>query len=390
MKIAYFDCFSGAGGDMITAAMLDAGLGEELLMRQISTLGIHDIKLKVSQTTRCGIKALRFEPLAPHQHHHRHLADILHIINSSGISQSAKERAVEVFKKLAAAEAHVHGTDIESVHFHEVGAVDSIVDIVSACIGIEQLKIEKVYCSPLALGGGTVKSEHGILPVPAPATAELVKNVPTFGGPEQVELLTPTAAAILTTFATSFGTMPAMTIEKIGHGAGSRDSKTLPNIVRLVIGETTTEAATDSDYVMLLEVNCDDITGELAGHIVERLMTMGVLDAFTTPISMKHSRPAILLSAICKPQDAPQIENFLFEQGVTLGIRRQIIQRSILNRDFVTVATAYGDIKIKRGFLGGKVVFTKPEFSDCEKAAIENKIPVKAVIIAAITAYSKM
>jgi len=390
MKIAYFDCFSGAGGDMITAAMLDAGLSEELLTRQISTLGIHGIELKVSQTTRCGIKAVRFEPLAPHQHHHRHLADILHIINNSGISQSAKERAAEVFKKLAAAEAHVHRTDVSSVHFHEVGAVDSIVDIVSACIGIEELKIEKVYCSALALGGGTVKSEHGILPVPAPATAELVKNVPTFGGPEQIELLTPTAAAILTTFAASFGTMPAMTIEKIGHGAGSRDSKTLPNIVRLVIGEAAAGINTDSDYVTLLEANCDDITGELAGHIVERLMTQGSLDAFTMPIYMKHSRPAILLSVICKPQDAPQIEKFLFEQGVTLGIRRQIIQRSTLKRDFVTVATAYGDIKIKRGFVGDKVVFAKPEFSDCEKAAMENNIPVKAVILVAITTYSKI
>lgn len=388
MKIAYFDCFSGAGGDMITAAMLDAGLSEELLKQQISTLGIHDIELKVSPTTRCGIKAVRFEPVAPHQHHHRHLGDILHIINNSGISQSAKERAAEVFKKLAAAEAHVHGTDISSVHFHEVGAVDSIVDIVSACIGIEQLKIEKVYCSPLALGGGTVKSEHGILPVPAPATAELVKNVPTFGGPVQIELLTPTAAAILTTFATSFGTMPAMTVETIGHGAGSRDSKTLPNIVRLVIGEAAAAAA-DSDYVMLLETNCDDITGELAGHLVERLMTRGALDAFTVPMYMKHSRPAILLSVICKPQDAPQIENFLFEQGITLGIRRQIIQRSTLKRDFVTVDTAYGRIRIKRGFVGDKAVFAKPEFCDCEKAAIENNVPVKAVIIAAITAYGK-
>jgi uncharacterized protein (TIGR00299 family) protein len=388
MKIAYFDCFSGAGGDMITAAMLDAGLSEELLTRQIATLGIHDVRLKVSQTTRCGVKALRFEPVAPHQHHHRHLADILHIINNSSISQTAKERAAEVFRKLAAAEAYVHRTDVSSVHFHEVGAVDSIVDIVSACIGIEELKIEKVYCSPLALGGGTVKSEHGILPVPAPATAELVKNVPTFGGPEQIELLTPTAAAILTTFAESFGTMPAMTIEKIGHGAGSRDSKTLPNIVRLVIGEANA-AATESDYVMLLEANCDDITGELAGHIVEKLMTQDVLDAFTIPMYMKHSRPAILLSAICKPQDAPRIENFLFEQGITLGIRRQIIQRSTLKRDFVTVATAYGDIKIKLGFVGDKVVFAKPEFSDCEKAATENNIQVKSVIIAAITAYSK-
>ena len=374
---------------MITAAMLDAGLNEEMLKQQIATLGIHGIELKVSHTTRCGIKAVRFEPVAPHQHHHRHLADILHIINNSGISQSAKERAAEVFKKLAAAEAHVHRTDVSSVHFHEVGAVDSIVDIVSACIGIEELKIEKVYCSPLALGGGTVKSEHGILPVPAPATAELVKNVPTFGGPEQIELLTPTAAAILTTLATSFGTLPAMTIENIGHGAGSRDSKTLPNIVRLVIGEATTVSATDSDYVMLLEANCDDITGELAGHIIEKLMTQGVLDAFTIPMYMKHSRPAILLSAICKPQDAPRIEKFLFEQGITLGIRRQIIQRSTLKRDFVTVATAYGDIKIKRGFVGDKVVFAKPEFSDCEKAATENNITVKSVIISAITTYGK-
>ena len=390
MRTAYFDCFCGAGGDMIVASMLDAGLREEFLRGQLSTLGIHDLEIKISHITRCGIKAVRFEPTAPPQHHHRHLGDILHIIKNSGISETAKARAIEIFNKLAAAEAHVHRTETSNVHFHEVGAVDSIVDIVSACIGIEELKIEKVYSSALALGGGTVNTEHGILPVPAPATAELVKNVPTFGGPEQMELLTPTAAAVLTTFASSFGTMPAMTIKAVGHGAGSREIKHLPNVVRLIIGETASATLADSDYVMLLEANCDDITGELTGHIIESLMTQGALDAFTMPIYMKHSRPAVLLSVLCNPQDAHQIEKFLFEQGVTLGIRRQIIQRSKLARDFVTVNTPYGDIRIKRGYLGERIVFAKPEFSDCAKIAAEKNLPVKFVTDAAITAYGKM
>jgi uncharacterized protein (TIGR00299 family) protein len=390
MKTAYFDCFSGAGGDMIAAAMLDAGLSEELLRQQLSTLGIKGLEIKISQTTRCGIKAVRFEPTAPPQHYHRHLGDILKIITGSGIGSAAKERAIEIFKKLAAAEAHVHSTDTSSVHFHEVGAVDSIVDIVAACIGIDALKIEKVFCSALALGGGTVKTEHGILPVPAPATAELVKNVPSFGGPEQVELLTPTAAAVLTTFAASFGTMPPMVIENIGHGAGSRDSKIIPNIVRLVIGQTEAAADTESDYVMLLEANCDDITGELAGRALESLMSQGALDAFAIPIYMKHSRPAILLSVLCKVEDAPNLERSLFENGITLGIRRQIVQRSKLKRDYITVATSFGQIPIKRGWLDDKVVFAKPEFSECANAAKEHNASIKAVLDAAMGALGQI
>jgi uncharacterized protein (TIGR00299 family) protein len=390
MKTAYFDCFSGAGGDMIAGAMLDAGINEDLLHQQLSTLNIKGLEIKISHTTRCGIKAVRFEPTAPPQHDHRHLGDIVQIIKNSGISDAAKERSIGIFKKLAAAEAHVHGTDTHSVHFHEVGAVDSIADIVSSCVGLDALKIEKAHCSPLALGGGTIQTEHGILPVPAPATAELVKNVPTFGGPEQVELLTPTAAAILTTFAESFGPMPAMTIEKIGYGAGSRDSKTMPNIVRLIIGETAKTGDTDSDYVMLLEANCDDITGELAGHVIESLMGQGALDAFAMPIYMKHSRPAILLSVLSKPEDAPKFERFLFEEGITLGIRRQVIQRDVIERKSEKILTKFGEITIKRGVIGGKVVFIKPEFNDCVKAAAENNVSVKTVIAAAMTAYNKI
>jgi uncharacterized protein (TIGR00299 family) protein len=389
MKTAYFDCFSGAGGDMIAAAMIDAGLSEELLRQQLSTLGIKDLQINISEATRCGIKAVRFEPTAPPQHYHRHLGDIVEIIKNSGISPGAKECAIAIFKKLADAEAHVHRTDAHSVHFHEVGAVDSIVDIVAACIGLEALKIEKVYCSSLALGGGTVKTEHGILPVPAPATAELVKRIPTFGGPEQVELLTPTAAAILTTFAASFGQMPAMAIESIGHGAGSRDSKTLPNVVRLIIGESTAACGAESDYVTLLETNCDDITGEVAGHIMESLMAQGALDTFAMPLYMKQTRPAILLSVLCNPQEAPKFERFLFEQGITLGVRRQIVQRSKLRRDYVTVNTKFGQIRVKRGFLGDKVLFAKPEFSDCAKASYEHNVPVKVIVDAAMDAYRK-
>ncbi|HEW79903.1 MAG TPA: nickel pincer cofactor biosynthesis protein LarC [Phycisphaerales bacterium] len=389
MKIAYFDCFAGAGGDMIAAAMLDAGLGAEFLKAQLATLGLKNLDIKLTKTSRAGLQAMTFVPVVGEQQQHRNLEQITEIISQSKISEQAKKTAITIFTKLAQAEAVVHNKDPQDICFHEIGAIDSIVDIVSASIGLEAIGVEKVYCSALSVGGGTVKCAHGLLPVPAPATAELLKGIPIIGGPIQSELLTPTAAAILTTIVEKFCPLPAMKIETIGYGAGSLQSEEFPNVLRLILGQTVTPDLENADSVCLLETNTDDISGELLGFITENLFESGALDVFTTPIYMKQNRPAVQISVICKIEDVQRLERVIFEQGLTFGIRKQILQRSKLARNFVTVQTGFGKIKIKTGSLDGKVVNAKPEFSDCRLAATKHNVSVKTVLDAAITAYQK-
>lgn len=389
MKIAYFDCFAGAAGDMIVAAMLDAGLDAEFLKAQLATLRIENLDINIRQTKRAGIRAVSFEPATPKQDHHRNLAQIKKIISQSKISEQAKKTAIAIFERIAQAEAAVHNKDTNDIHFHEVGALDSILDIVSASIGILALGAEKIYCSALSVGGGTVKCAHGLMPVPAPATAELLKGVPITGGPEQAELLTPTGAAILTTIVDEFRPLPSMKIETLGYGAGSSQFDDFPNVLRLILGQTTPEKSANADTVCLLETNIDDISGELLGFVTENLLEHGALDVFTTPIYMKQNRPAVQMSVICKIEDAPSLEQLLFEQGLTFGVRRQILQRSKLARDFVAVQTEFGQIRIKTGSLNGRIVNAKPEFSDCLSSAKKHNVPVKAVLEAAIAAYEK-
>jgi pyridinium-3,5-bisthiocarboxylic acid mononucleotide nickel chelatase len=389
MKIAYFDCFSGAAGDMIVGAMLDAGLDFEFLKSQIATLGLKDLGLKVDETKRAGLRAKHFIPLIKEEHHHRHLSDIIKIINDSKIGEKPKQTAIAIFERLAQAEATVHGKEPNDIHFHEVGALDSIVDIVSAAIGFDALGIEKVYCSMLAVGGGQVKAAHGIMPVPAPATAELLKGVPTVGGPIDKELLTPTGAAILTTVAESFGVMPPMKIEATGYGSGTLDSEHVPNVVRLILGRSAEDSAATTDTVCLLETNIDDITGEIIAHTMDKLLTAGALDVFTTPIVMKQARPAVMLTVICNTSDIARLEEMIFDAGITFGIRRQIVERSKLAREFVTVVTRFGNIKVKVGKRNGRIVAAKPEFADCAKAAQEHNVSVKEVMQTAIAEFKK-
>jgi uncharacterized protein (TIGR00299 family) protein len=387
MKIAYFDCFAGAGGDMIVAAMLDAGLDIEFLKAQLATLGLKNLDIKISQTIRAGLKALSFLPVVQKEHNHRNLKDITKIITQSKISENAKKTAIAVFEKIARAEGTVHDKDPNDIHFHEVGALDSIIDTVSASVGFEALGLDKIYCSALSVGGGTIECAHRLLPVPAPATTELLKGVPIVGGPGQLELLTPTAAAILTTVVDRFCPLPAIKIEAIGYGAGSLESEEFPNVLRLIIGQAVDETETNADSVYLLETNVDDVSGELIGFIIEKLFSNGALDVFTTPIYMKQGRPAEQISVICKIEDTQQMEQVLFEEGLTFGVRRQIVQRSKLAREFLTVQTEFGEIRIKTGVLGGEVVNAKPEFSDCVAAAKKHKVAVKAVLDAAMAAY---
>ena len=389
MKIAYFDCFAGAGGDMIVAAMLDAGLDAEFLKAQLATLGLKNLDIKITETRRAGLRALSFLPVVQKEHKHRNLKDITKIITQSKISKQAKKMAIAVFERIAQAEGAVHGKDPHNIHFHEVGALDSIVDIVSASIGFEALGFDKVYCSTLSVGGGTIKCADQLLPVPAPATTELLKGVPIVGGPGQLELLTPTAAAILTTVVDRFCPLPAMKIEAIGYGAGSLESEEFPNVLRLILGQTVDDAEANADSVCLLETNTDDISGEIVGSVTEKLFSRGALDVFITPIYMKHGRPAEQISVICKVEDVQQLEQILFEEGLTFGVRRQILQRSKLARQFLTVQTEFGEIRIKTGMLDGKIVNAKPEFSDCISAAEKHNVAVKAVLDAAMAAYKK-
>jgi len=390
MKIAYFDCSAGAGGDMIVAAMVDAGVDAGFLDSQLETLGVDGFGIEFGETSRAGLRAVSFRILAPEQHHHRKLKQITGIIRESKITEAAKETALAIFDKLAQAEAAVHGKEAGEITFHEVGALDSIGDIVCASVGMDWLRrmgVERVYCSALSVGGGSVKGAHGLLPVPAPATAELLKGIAIAGGPVDAELLTPTAAAILVSVVDQFAPLPPMKIETVGYGAGSQDFSEFSNVLRLILGEMTEERIAEADTVCVLETNVDDISGEVVGSALEKLLGCGALDVFTTPIYMKQNRPAVQISVICRLEDAAEMERRLFEEGLTFGIRRQTMQRSRLAREFVTVSTEFGEIRIKVGSLGERVVNAKPEYSDCMRAAKEHKVPLKVVLGAAVKAY---
>jgi uncharacterized protein (TIGR00299 family) protein len=387
MKIAYFDCFAGAAGDMVTAAMLDAGLDEAFLVAQLGSLSIEGLDIKISRTKRCGLTAAYFKPESGDQQV-RHLADITELINRSHISDPAKRRAIEIFESLAQTESEIHGTNPDQIHFHEIGAVDSIVDIVSACVGLDALAIEKVYCSNVAVGGGMVQSAHGLLPVPAPATARLLKDakIPIIPGPGQSELLTPTGAAILANFVDEFAPLPSMKIDSVGYGAGSLESDDFPNVLRLIIGQTADQDA-QADCVCLLEANVDDVRAETIGFVVERALEEGALDVFTTAIGMKHNRPGVKLSVICAPADGGRLQKILFEEGLTLGIRRQLLQRSKLAREFVTVETEFGQIRVKTAIADGRIVSAKPEYSDCAAAAKQHEVALKIIQQAVMKAF---
>ncbi len=388
MKIAYFDCFSGAAGDMIVAAMLDAGLDEAYLCDQIASMGMEGLAINVTRVKRCGMSAVYFAPVVTGHQHHRGLDDIVEIIGRSAVNDTVKQRAIAIFEILAEVEGNIHGKGPREIHFHEVGAVDSIVDIVGACVGLEALGVDRVCCSAISVGGGVVQCAHGTMPVPAPATAELLKraHAPVVGGPVDAELLTPTAAAFIARTASGFGSLPSMRIEGIGYGAGTREFKQVPNVLRMVIGSGD-EEDTNTDTVCLLECNVDDADGETIGHAVDVLRQHGALEVFTTPVYMKSSRPAVQLSVLVEPAERGKFETLIFAQGLTLGIRRQMLERSVLARKWVSVDTEYGPIRVKTGVYGEKQVFVKPEFADCSSTAAKRGISLKRVHEAAMAAY---
>ena len=325
------------------------------------------------------------EAIGPTAHEHKHahargLSEIRRIISAASISEVVKKTAIEIFEALGAAEAKIHNTSIESVHFHEVGAVDAMVDIVCAAVGAEALGVDEIICSPLNVGGGTVKCEHGTIPVPAPATVELLFDVPVYSSGVQAELVTPTGAAIVKTLATRFAGYPTMKIQKSGYGAGSRDFPWHPNVVRLTIGESASSslaANTASDSVTVLEANLDDLNPQVFGYVMERLFEEGALDAFGVPVQMKKNRPGMLLTILCEPKDASKLTQLIFAETTTLGVRRRDELRQTLARRWESVATPWGEVRIKIASMNGTITNYAPEYEDCRRIAAENQIPLK-------------
>ncbi len=377
MKIAYLDCFSGVAGDMLVGALLDAGLSLDALRAEIAKLELAGVELSAEKCVRKGITGTDFQVKVGHDHHHRSLSTIEKIIGESGLEESVREQAIDIFRRLGEAEAAIHGVDIEKVHFHEVGALDAIVDIVGACVGFQALGVDKIHCSPLNLGSGTVKAAHGVMPVPAPATAALVKGLPTYVDGPAMELTTPTGAAIVSTLAESFGSMPAMAIEAIGYGAGDREFPDRANMLRLVVGESA--AASEATEIAVIEANVDDMSPQMAGYARERLLEAGALDVTLTPVFMKKDRPGYTITILAEPQDRERLGDLLFAETTTLGLRTYTAQRRVLDREWVTVSTRYGDVRIKVASRGGDETTFTPEYEDCKRLARERNVPFKEV-----------
>ena len=388
MTLAYFDCFAGAGGDMIVASLLDAGLDRDRLIAELRKLDIGPFEVTAEIVQRSGIAGTYFKVAAgAGEQPHRHVADLLNIIRKADLPGDAGAKAEAVLMALGQAEAAVHGTRIDEVHFHEVGAVDSIVDIVGACVALELMGIDRVICSAIRTGSGTVDCDHGRLPVPTPATCKLIAaaKAPTVSVDVNGEATTPTAAALLTTLAESFGPLPAMTVSAIGCGAGTRTGGALPNLLRVFVGESSQDGAADS--VMELSVNLDDCTGEIIGAAIQSLLNGGALDAWATPVTTKKSRPGWMVSVLCHPSDTAAIEAILLTETTSFGVRRRLCGRTKLDRRHETVQTPYGPIRVKIGSHDGRDLTAAPEFEDCRTAAQAHHVAVKEVLAAAAQAW---
>ncbi|RME40052.1 MAG: nickel pincer cofactor biosynthesis protein LarC [Planctomycetota bacterium] len=372
---------------MLLAALVDAGAEAEAIENAFRSLDLSGYRTRFEQVRKQGIAARRFvvELGSDTDQPHRHLADILSLLESAHLPEKVREQAGAIFTRLAEAEGRVHGIDPSRVHFHEVGAVDAVLDIVGIVTALHLLDIERVSSSPIPPGSGTVTCEHGVLPVPAPATAELLRGVPLLpAGDEPGELITPTGAAVLTTLAEQFGPMPAMTLERIGYGAGTREGRSRPNVVRVLVGKDQERDGTalQSDEVCVLETNLDDVSPEVLGHCVERLFEAGALDAYTVPIQMKKGRPGVLLAAVCPPEQVATVERVIFAETTTFGIRRHAVRRSKLARRPERVTTPFGTIRVMVAE-GAGVRTVSPEYEDCRRAANEHAVPRREVMEAA-------
>lgn len=375
MKIAYFDCFSGIAGDMILGALLDSGLELSALKKELKKLPLTGYKLEAFKTEKHGIRGTKFEVKTPKEKTHRNLKDILKIIDRSSLDKKIKESSKKIFRRLAEAEAKVHGVNVDKIHFHEVGGVDAIIDIVGTVIGLDLMGAEKIYSSPLSFGRGFVEFSHGKFPVPAPATVELCKNIPVRYTDIEGELVTPTGAAIITTLA-EFSERLDFKIKKIGYGAGSMDLKETPNLLRVMIGEK--DVALEQDEILVLETNIDNTTPEILGYLTERLMQEGALDTYLVPIVMKKGRPGVLLSVLCKPEELNRLSSLIFSETGTIGLRTQFHLRKKLPRKVRVVRTQFGKARVKIVEYGEKIHIS-PEFEDCRILADKENVPLREV-----------
>ncbi|MGH7200502.1 MAG: nickel pincer cofactor biosynthesis protein LarC [Planctomycetaceae bacterium] len=390
MRIAYLDCSTGISGDMTLAALIDAGIDADAIRAGIASLRLPGVELRTESVMKCGFRATYVRVEHPEQHAHRHLSDIVRIIDAAdALTPPQKELARRIFHAVAEAEAHVHGSTVEKIHFHEVGAIDSIVDIVGAAIGLDLLGAERIECSPLPTGRGQVTIAHGVCTVPTPGTAELLKGVPLVDVPVEAELTTPTGAAIVREVVDRFGPLPEMTVEAIGYGAGTRDLPGRANVLRLFVG--TEHAAPETDRVVLLETNLDDVTGETIGYTKQKLLSAGALDAYSVPIQMKKDRPGVMLAVIAPAAHAERLETIVFDETGTFGIRRSFVDRSKRARAEHMVNTPWGPVRGKIGWqpaANSRRVFT-PEFEDCARVASEQNIPLRDVYRAALAGFDR-
>ena len=383
MKIAYFDCFSGASGDMILGSLLDAGLSLDILEGEIAKLNLSHYEIGMEKVVKKGIggtQAMISINQDHHHHHHRHLSHIRDIINNSELSKPVKEKSTAIFQRLAEAEAKVHRSDVEHVHFHEVGAMDAIIDVVGAVIGFNALGIEKIYCSPLHVGSGTIECAHGVLPVPAPATAELIKGKPIYSTGVEGELLTPTGAAILTTLASEFGSMPSMSVKSTGYGAGTSEPA-IPNLLRVMIGETDDKISDyETEQAAVMETNIDDMTPQIYDYLIAKILEMGANDVFLNCVQMKKNRPGTLLTIVCPPDKVGIFSDFLLRETTTIGLRWRVENRIKAHRKIETLETMYGAVRIKIAKSRDEIINISPEYDDCKQLALEKNIPLKIVI----------
>jgi uncharacterized protein (TIGR00299 family) protein len=402
VKVLYFDCFSGISGDMTLGALIDAGLPPAELEQAFGSLALPGVHLHVERVLRAGVSATKctvhaHDHAQGHEHHHhphhheapgpphRSLHEIFSLIDQSALSPGGRDRAKAMFQRLAEAEAAIHQQPIERVHLHEVGALDSILDVVGAVYALEWLAADRIVCSPLNVGGGTVRSAHGLFPVPAPATLKLLGDAPVYAGAVQKELVTPTGALIVSTYASAFGPIPAMAIEHVGYGAGDRDDPGTPNVLRVLIGRAPRDASTER--VAVVECEIDDMNPQLFGVAMERLYAAGALEVFYVPAQMKKNRPGTLLTAIVAPEKRSAIADVIFRETTTIGVRYSEMERECLAREIVTVETPIGAVRFKISTRYGHPITATPEFEDCAELARANNLSVKEVQALATAAY---
>jgi uncharacterized protein (TIGR00299 family) protein len=395
-RVLYFDCFSGISGDMALGALLDAGLPLGELKRALGSLAVSGFDVGAERVLRAGLSATKFIVQEAQQaeasgrspgagHPHRHLPAIFKLIDQSALSPAGQDRAKAMFQRLAEVEAGIHHMPVEKVHLHEVGALDSIIDIVGVVFALEWAGVDRIVCSPLNVGGGMVQSAHGLFPVPAPATVKLLGDAPVYAGAVQKELVTPTGALIATTYADSFGPVPAMNIEKVGYGAGERDDPATPNVLRVLIGRTASE--TQTERVTVIECEIDDMNPQIFGVLMDQLYAAGALEVFYASVQMKKNRPGTLLTVIAAPDRSDQLSDLIFRETTTIGLRRSDVARECLDREIVAVDTSVGVIRFKIARRNGHILNAVPEFDDCAKLAAAKNLSIKEVQALAVSAY---